>query len=284
LIIWIAISVGLKPLRQLTEQLANKQAEDLSPINIESVPKELDQLVLTGNDLLSRLDHAFQREQRFASDAAHELRTPISVLKVHLHNLESNLGDDHTEVFAMQEGLERLEHSVEQILALYRTSPDKAAVEFDSLDLHAMTQQIIADSYDAFEQKQQTITLSGEESVVYANAFALSTLIKNLLSNANKYTPENGHVVVDVKRYAGGVRLCVEDSGVGIPEEAYQRVFDRFYRIDGDRHGSGVAGCGLGLAIVKHIIDLHGGTVMLSKSHFESGLSVTIDLPSRGAE
>ncbi len=277
IIIWFAVGVGLKPLHKLTEQLENKQVDDLSNVAIHPVPNELQLLVQTVNKLLGRLDDAFQREQRFSADAAHELRTPISILKVHLHNLKAEIGSNNTELSAMQIGLDRLGNSIEQILVLYRTSPDKAATKFEHIDVHLMAQNVIAEIYEQFEQKQQTISLTGELAMINASAFALETLMKNLLLNANKYTPEQGEIRVDVSETQQSIRFTVEDSGMGIPETAYDRIFERFYRLGGDRHSSGVTGSGLGLAIVKHIVDLHEATIMLSQSQFETGLKVIID-------
>lgn len=279
LIIWWAVGVGLRPLRELTGQLNKKQADDLSPVVLEQAPKELAQLVRTTNDLFKRLDSAFEREQRFSADAAHELRTPISVLKVHLHNLQTTLGDNNQDLNLLRQGVERMGHLVEQILALYRTSPDQLSVKFIDIDIYSIAQNIIARDYNQFEQKDQTIELVGEHANLIANQFALETLIQNLLTNASKYTPDKGTIIVTTRKISAGVRLSVEDSGPGIPSEHYQRVFDRFYRLNGDQHDSGSIGCGLGLAIIKHIVDLHHASVVLGRSQFKSGLKVTIDFP-----
>ena len=178
------------------------------------------------------------------------------MLKVHLHNLRARLGNDDEDIILLRDGVERMGHLIEQILALYRTSPDQAAVKFESVDLFKLVQSLIARSYHAFESKQQEIEMDGESHIIEGNVFALETLISNLLNNANKYTPEKGRIHVVVRRHEEGGLLRVEDSGPGIPEEQYQRVFERFYRLHGDQHNSGVIGCGLGLTIVKHIFDL----------------------------
>lgn len=279
LIIWFAVSIGLKPLRQFAEQIHRKRADDLSPLQLENVPGELKTLVENTNALLTRLDDAFAREQRFSADAAHELRTPISVLKVHLHNLKKRLGAEDEDVELLREGVERMGHLIEQILALYRTSPDQAAVKFEEFDLFQLVQNLIARDYDQFENKQQSIDLEGKSSLLNGNLFAIETLLKNLLANANKYTPEGGQIHVEVNHNEHEVQLIIEDSGPGIPEQQYQRVFERFYRINGDQHESGVVGCGLGLTIVKHIVDLHHADIELEHSSFDSGLKVSIDFP-----
>lgn len=279
LIIWLAVGVGLKPLRQFADQVRHKRADDLSPIELDRVPAELTAVVANTNALLGRLDEAFHREQRFASDAAHELRTPISVLKVHLHNLRQRLGNEDEDIVLLRAGIERMGHLIEQILALYRTSPDQAAVKFEKVDMLKLAQSLIASEFVQFEQKQQRIELTGDNVEIEGNRFALETLLHNLLSNAHKYTPAGGQIHIRVRPVPGKVAVTVEDSGPGIPEAHYERVFERFYRLQGDQHASGELGCGLGLTIVKHIADLHHATIKLGPSSMGQGLSVTVLFP-----
>lgn len=281
-IIWIAIGVGLKPLRELTGQLNNKQADDLSPIVMTNTPEELTSLVASTNALLQRLNAAFVREQQFSADAAHELRTPISILKVQLHNLQNNEHISEAALLPLASGIERMGMVIEQILSLYRYSPEQALIKQTEIDLSAIVQSIIAKDYEQIAVKQQKISLSGGEvCLIKGNQFALETLVQNLISNASKYTPEHGEVLVTSKHITTGVRLIVEDSGPGIPQEQYERVFERFYRVDGDRHNSSIIGCGLGLAIVKHIVEFHKAKITLHPSIQLGGLKVMIDFPNK---
>jgi len=281
-IIWIAIGVGLKPLRELTGQLRNKQADDLSAVLMNNTPEELASLVATINALLQRLNDAFVREQQFAADAAHELRTPISILKVQLHNLQNNGHISEAALLPLASGIERMGLVIEQILSLYRHSPEQALIKPSDIDLNAIVQSIIAKDYDQIATKQQKISLSGgEKCLITGNQFALETLVQNLISNASKYTPNQGEIKVTSKHITSGIRLIVEDSGPGIPKEDYERVFERFYRVDGDRHDSAIIGCGLGLAIVKHIVKLHKAKITLDHSTSLGGLKAVIDFPKK---
>jgi len=280
LIIWLAIFLGLKPLRELTEQLDNKQADDLSPILMKDTPEELSSLVNTTNALFKRLQAAFLREHRFSADAAHELRTPVSALKIQIHNLENNNNLSELQLKPLVEGINRMGLVIEQILSLYRHSSDHAMLPFKSTDLYALAQKVIVNEYNKIERKQQTISLNGDvESNIFGNDFSLETLLHNLISNAYKYTPEGGEISVTIQHKEERIFLIVEDSGAGIAEEEYSRVFERFYRVGADQHHSGIIGCGLGLAIVDHIVTIHNAKIALGKSSRLGGLSVTVNFP-----
>jgi len=279
LLIWLIVGYGLSPLRQLAKQLRRRRADDLGPIPTGRQPVELMQLVNSTNGLLHRLEASFERERRFASDAAHELRTPIAALKVHLHNITCMLPDGNPELASLVAAVDRMGLSVEQILALYRTSPDHYFAQLARLDLQQLARESIAAMYPAFERRNIQLELTGSTAFIPGDRPALETLIKNLLDNACKYTPPGGRVHVTVSDQPQGVTLRTEDSGPGIPEDQYQRIFDRFYRLGGDQHESGIIGCGLGLAIVQHIADLHGASIAVGKSSFESGLAMTITFP-----
>jgi two-component system sensor histidine kinase QseC len=278
IIIWFAIGFGLRPLKQLTGQLSNKRADDLTPVVLKDTPKELSQLVTTTNDLLSRLNDAFMREQQFAADAAHELRTPISALNVQMHNLKQQANFQDAELAPLIDGVERMGHVVEQILSLYRNSPDQVFKKFQAVNLYTLAQKILAEQYTQFEEKNQPVSLIGDESCcVNGDEFALKTLLLNLINNAAKYSPDKSEIQVTVEQNKRQICLMVEDAGPGVPKEAYGRVLERFYRVDGDQHGSGEIGCGLGLAIVKHIVTIHNAKITLSQSELLGGLSVRVE-------
>lgn len=288
LLIWIVVGHGLGSLRKLADALRQKRADDLSPLPLAQPPEELLPVVQSTNALLARLEASFERERRFSADAAHELRTPISALKVHAHNLaheleQCALKNPPESLDKLEQSVERMAHLVEQILNLYRTTPDHYPTQFEPLDLHQLARETIAELHGDFSAKGQSIELTGGAALMQGDRFALGILLKNLLDNANKYTPEGGPVEVETKAEDGCVLLRVDDSGPGIAEVERARVFERFYRVGGDRHQYAVGGCGLGLSIVQHIAELHGADISLSDSKFGRGLSVLVRFPAEPA-
>ena len=279
LLIWLIVSHGLKPLRKLADEMANKQPNDLSPLSIQAPQQELEQIVSSSNGLLQRLETSVQREKQFASDAAHELRTPISALKVQLYNISQSLADN-SHAKALEQTAQRLEHIVEQILALYKNSPDQYNASFTVINLDALIQEVLAEEYEYFENKNQLIEYESGHGQIMGDRFALSTLLKNLLSNASKYTPAGGRIRVKLTTQDNGLLLTIEDSGPGIPKDQYPFIFERFYRVNGDRHPSGESGCGLGLAIVKRIVDLHHAEINVMPSSFKSGTAFNVIFPN----
>lgn len=280
LLIWFIVGQGLKPLRRLADELGNKQADDLSALSYGSSSQELQRIVLSSNKLLERLERSLLRERQFASDAAHELRTPISVLKVQLHNISKELPESNQSVRKLASTAERLGHIVEQILDLYRSSPDQYNASLEPVNLSGLVREVLAQEYSQFDAKNQTLEFQGNDCFIQGDRFALTTLLLNLLSNANKYTPAGGQVNVSARESGEHVILTVEDSGSGIPEQQREAVFERFYRVGGDRHQSGEPGCGLGLAIVKHIVESHDAVISVAPSRFKTGTAFQVNFPA----
>jgi len=276
ILIWFIVGYGLGPIKQLTEEVRSREASNLTSVEIKNVPRELTPLTHSINELLRRLQSSFMREKRFAADAAHELRTPISILKVQVHNLLHELQEPHATVDELRLGIDSMGHLVEQILILNRTAPDQYMLQFLPVDLYDIAKEVVSSEFEQILQRNQIFELTGDSASMRGDPIALRSLLLNILSNASKYTPHNGQIHVHVSHDGEKVMLAIEDSGPGIQESYYERVFDRFYRLDGDRHPSETGGSGLGLSIVKHIVDIHGGSVKLSRSDELGGLCVTI--------
>jgi len=296
LLIYAIITQGLKPLHKLTTALANKQSNDFTPLALAVDNTELSRVVSTLNQLLFRLNLAFERERHFAADAAHELKTPLSVLKINVHNLSQELNQQQLNQQLNKQGqnystdlitpltvsVDRMGHVIDQILHLNRTNPEQANQGQHKIKLKPLLQSVIADLYQDIANKQQTITLTSDEIIINGDEMSLQLMLTNLISNANKYTPKNGEIKVSTKyvqhadNKSSQVAIIIEDSGEGIAVDEYHRVFDRFYRVGGDQHDSSVLGCGLGLTIVKHIVEMHHGNIILSQSALLAGLQVEV--------
>jgi two-component system sensor histidine kinase QseC len=295
-LIYIIITHGLKPLRQLTTELGVRNANDFSSLNLQANNTELSDIIITLNQLFSRLDSAFQRERHFAEDAAHELKTPLSVVKINVHNIAQDLSErlssENKQVTSREilrfdsikelaSSVDRMGHVIDQILNLNRTNTAQIEHSSTRFNLNSLLQQVIADLYSDIMKKEQTIVLESDEIDLFAHEFSVHLLAVNLISNANKYTPIGGKIKVTVKlidedKGHEKIVLSVEDSGVGIDPQEYKRIFDRFYRVGGDQHNSTALGCGLGLTIVKHIADMHEAKIELSTSTLLQGLKVDV--------
>ncbi|MEH6817522.1 MAG: ATP-binding protein, partial [Pseudoalteromonas distincta] len=271
------VKYALAPLTRLSKQLATRQANDFTPINWQVTDEEIKPVINRLNDLFKRVETAYLRERFFASDAAHELRTPLSSLKINVHNLASKQSNsqNHQELQAMSQGINRLSNIVEQMLILGRTQPEQWQRQFSEQSLLTITQQAVSEQYDKIDEKNQTISLEGDDFIINGDEFTLTTLIANLLSNAIKYTPNNGQIIIKLASNNNSYSWQIDDSGAGMTEEQKERIFNRFYRVGGDQHPSGEQGAGLGMAIVQHIIAIYGASIYLANSSL-GGLTVKV--------
>jgi len=280
LLIWLIVSHGLKPLTALSTELRNKHVNDLGPVRTKNSRRELQQVIQSINGFMARLSQGLEREKRFSADAAHELRTPISALKVQLHNLAGEIDTKSDTWQELENGVERMQHLVEQLLTLYRMNPDKFAENSQETDLYLVCENVIAQQYSLVEARKQQLALEGEHCLINGDAFALETMVSNLIGNASKYTPEEGTLLVTVHQEGDRVILDVEDSGPGIPEAERDRIFDRFYHSEKPQGAGEAPGCGLGLTIVSHVAELHHAHVEVGDSCFATGSKFSISFPA----
>ena len=282
LVVWWVVSGSLHPVARVRAQVAARQADDLSPVSDAGLPDEVLPLVQELNLLFGRVKTAFEAQQHFVADAAHELRTPLAALKLQVLSLErADSGEARgVAVGRLTAGIERATRLVEQLLVLARQEASAASGAKDqAVELSELARRTVADMAAAAQGKGVDLGLQQVEPVlVTGQPDALSILMRNLIDNAIKYTPTGGTIDVEVGagRQGQGPRLCVEDSGPGIAADERERVFDRFYRIA----GSEANGSGLGLAIIKAIAERHGAALSLGQSARLGGLSVTIQFPA----
>ncbi|WP_257214506.1 ATP-binding protein [Variovorax sp. 54] len=277
LVVWWVVSLSLAPVARVRRQVASRQADDLSPVSEENLPEEVRPLVQELNLLFGRVRHAFDAQKHFVADAAHELRSPLAALKLQVQGLQ-RAPDDAARTLAVSRlsaGIDRATRLVEQMLALARHEASMAAgAKPETVDLAEVARLAISDAVAAAQARRIDIGVAQADAgaTVSGQPEALRMLLRNLIDNAVKYTPEEGRVDVGIVKRADAVELRVDDSGPGLPEAERARVLDRFYR-SGEPQAPG---SGLGLAIVKSIADLHGATVALEKSESLGGLCVRV--------
>lgn len=291
-VLWLApvlmLAVGwlvrrtLAPVARVREQVAARSADDLAPLAGQDLPDEVRPLVQEFNGLLQRLGQAFEVQQRFVADAAHELRSPLAALRLQVQGLRRAEDAEHREraLQRLDAGIDRATRLVGQLMELARQQALHAeGAPAVPLDLVALAREVVAESVADAQARAQEIGLSGLEAApVKGHADALRLLLRNLVENAIKYAPAGGQIEVGVRAgdSPGRVALVVEDSGPGIPETERTRVLDRFYRLpDAPSTGSG-----LGLAIAQSVAQMHGGALRLDASPTLGGLRVRLELPA----
>lgn len=280
ILIWIIIGSGLSSIGRVTNEVARRAADHLDPVDLESVPMEIKPLVDELNKLFLRLKQAFEREQRFSADAAHELRTPLAALRtqaqVALKTLDNQ--ERQQELKNVIAGVDRCTHVIQQLLTLCRMSPESATLENQvKVDTQKIAAEVIAQLAPLAVAKKIEIELitNDKPCIIKGNATGIHALFRNLVDNAIRYTPIGGFIKVLVFNEKSHILIRVVDNGPGIPADLRARVFERFFRV----LGTNAQGSGLGLAIVQQIVKLHHGTVVLRAPETGQGLEVEVIFP-----
>jgi len=276
LVVWWVVSGSLEPVARVRSQVARRQADDLSPVSEAGLPDEVRPLVHELNLLFGRVRTAFDAQQNFVADAAHELRTPLAALRLQTQSLDRAADPEARKVAVgrLTAGIDRATRLVEQLLVLARQEASAAnGVATRPVDLAELARRTVGDLVGLAQAKDVDLGLQhADQASIDGQPDALHILLRNLVENAVKYTPSGGTVDIAVRAEKDKVDVVVEDSGPGIPPEERERVFDRFYRVA----GSEAAGSGLGLAIIKAIAERHGATLKLDKSARLGGLAATV--------
>ncbi|EKD70368.1 MAG: hypothetical protein ACD_46C00551G0004 [uncultured bacterium] len=278
-LVWLIISFALRSVTRVTTEISNRASTYLEPVQLTEIPNEIKPLVAELNQLFIRLKLAFERNKRFAADAAHELRTPLAALKTHVQ-VALKADNDIDRKKALQkviESVDRSSHVVAQLLTLSRLGEEEALSDIKPFDLHKLATEIIAYLAPHALEKNIEIELnpSPADPIILGNDTAVGILIRNIVDNAIRYTPVNGEVRVSIINTDSRIILRVTDTGSGIPPELRERVFERFYRILGTK----ASGSGLGLAIVSQISALHRAEIRLSTPLNGIGLQFDVAFP-----
>lgn len=271
---------ALKPLKVFSKKLSQITDENLSDrVEARSMAAELRPLAASFNMMLSRLERSFARQRQFLSDASHELRTPTTIIKsfcdVTLGRERSN-EDYRDAVRKISDTVNRMCDIINRILVVSRL--DSKAIEFKParVDLKDIMKDVLRLIEPSAANKGIKIGLSGGNITVRGDREGLTEVFTNLIENSIKYNRNEGKVSVDIGEEGDKAAVTVEDTGIGIPAEDIDKIFDRFYRVDASR---GVTvGTGLGLSIVRSVVEAHGGKVAVT-SELGKGSVFKITLP-----
>ncbi|QNB12216.1 sensor histidine kinase [Paraburkholderia tropica] len=314
LLVWFGLSRGLAPLHALQSNMRTRRPDDLSPLEARRAPPEIEPLVTSFNDLLTRLEQNMQLQKRFIADAAHQMKTPLAGLRT-----QAELALRHEAPAEVHRSLEQIatssEHAarlVTQLLALARAENRMTGQIFQPVDIAEAARLAVRDWVQPALAKRMDLGYEGPDNpgaderetdpgtqdseadiaadqapvLVDGNPVMLREMLSNLIDNAIRYTPAGGRITVRVRPEpaARAVHLEVEDTGIGIPAAERERVLERFYRILG-RDGDG---SGLGLAIVREIVTMHGGALTIGDNVYQdsprlAGTLVRVTLAMRGA-
>jgi two-component system sensor histidine kinase QseC len=276
LVVWWLTGRVLAPLRRTAQAIAAKTPEDLARVDAQGQPRELLPIVKALNEVLGRLDAALQAERRFTADAAHELRTPLAGLHMHVQLLQRQ----HPELAApfqkLRTDIGRSTALVDSLLTLARLDPlARAQLAEQEVPLQPLFDALQAEYAEEAARRGIALALRSEIGVVRADPQMLGIVLRNLVGNALRYCPAGSRVEVLAGRHGGRERIAVRDDGPGVDEASRRRLTERFFRVLGTEEG----GSGLGLSIVRRIAELHGVELAFGPGLDGRGLGVTLDWP-----
>lgn len=282
IICFLVIRKVLKPLEHTAAAIAQKSPQDLSPIDTTGLPSELLPLTSSLNRVFIRLDKAMKSERRFTADAAHELRTPLAALRTHTQLLQRKHPNMSDALQNLAKDIDRCTRLISQLLLLARLDPtnptDSQAMVFDTIDLDAWLPELLNLYQPQIQQRHMHLSCVCDKVTISANSELLKIALNNLIENAIHYCPEGSQIVVSARhssRKPEEVEISVADDGNGVPQEQWERLTHRFYRVLGNQQ----PGSGLGLSIVQHIAELHCAKLEIGHGLNEKGLSIKLHFP-----
>ena len=282
-VVWWLVALAFRPLQRVAGSVRTRDAESLAALPLDGLPDEVTPLVQALNSLLQRLATSFGAQRAFVADAAHELRSPLTALRLQIGRLRRSPDEASraAALDALSAGVERAVRLVEQLLTLARSEPGTPVAARESIDLAELARQGMADTVPYAVSRGTELELDADDGVrIEGDRTALAALVRNLVDNAVRYSPLGSRVQVRVGRDGGVPMLHVDDAGPGIPAAERDRVFDRFYRRDAAGEGETAQGTGLGLAIVRSIAQRHGAQLALADSPL-GGLRVQVRFPQQ---
>jgi heavy metal sensor kinase len=275
---------ALRPIDDITCTARAIGVSDLSRrLDYQGPLDEVGRLAHTFNRMLDRLQDAFARERRFTADAAHELRTPLAVLKGHIGVILGRPRSPATYEHALRDlerEVDRLIRLTTDLLFLSRLDQGRLSWQPEVIGLGELLTAVVEQVQPLADEKSLALTTTIAPNLdVEGNADHLIRLFLNLLDNAIKYTPAGGKIHVAAERDGTGIEIVVQDTGPGIPADELPHLFERFYRVDADRSRK-TGGAGLGLAIAHEIARSHNGDLSVQSGQ-NRGTTFTVHLPAR---
>lgn len=274
-LIWFGIGRGLSPLQSLRSLLEQRDTEDLQPVYVRRLPKDLQPLVATLNQLFARIAAALERERRFTNDAAHELRTPLTAVKTHLQVAQMSSGDVAEHALQQAEtAVDRMHTGLEQLLLLARVESTQDFDKDDKVSAQALARHALDDliAVPGYQRIEVVNELTAEVYVAVPESLAVASL-RNLLDNALRYSQPDSSVELYMALEDKQLLLRVRDAGVGLSAADIEQAKQRFWRTASSQSGSG-----LGLAIVQAVTERYGGELRLQAAP-TGGLDALLYLP-----
>lgn len=278
LVIAMVVRVAFRPLGRLRAELDARTAADLSPIDSHDAPREVAAMVAGMNDYVGRLRSTLDRQERFIADASHQLRTPLAVLRTQagLALREDDPSRLRETLAAMDRSVGDTIHLANQLLTRARAQHGIATPAFADLDLAQVAREACLELGAGAVAKRIDLGFEGENAVpVRGDPTLMRELVKNLVDNAIRYTPEDGRVTVRLSRPGEAPAIEVEDSGEGVAAADRERIFDPFHRLASSKQ----PGVGLGLSIVRDIARAHAADIELADGPGGTGLLVRVRFP-----
>ena len=280
LTVWITYR-AMRPVKTLSASLGKRRSDDLSPLDGEAVPSEIQGFVTAINQLLQRTGENIRRQQRFIADAAHELRSPLTALSLQAERLTKLPQSDEAreQTGLILQSIQRNRHLLEQLLTHARAQGSETQRNLTDISLQAQFRRVLQELMPLALDKQQDIGVAVENDIrIRADDTEIYTLIKTFTDNAIRYTPAGGRIDIGFSETPTTLTIWVEDDGPGIPAAERSRVTDAFYRILGTEQ----QGTGLGLSIADAIAKRYGGKLILADSrNFAHGLLIQAQLDKR---
>lgn len=282
LLMYFIVGFTLRPLGELTSQIEDIQTKNLNePILSRSKSTEIERLTLAFNRLLKRLEETFTAQRQFSANAAHELRTPLAVMRTKFEVFDKNNTpnvEDYKETISMAKTqTDRLSHVIDILLEMTEL---QSAPKGDKISLAEITEEVICDLVSIAEKKNITLVQSEGESRLIGSDTLVYRAIYNLVENAIKYNKDYGNVTVSISEDRDFAKAIISDTGSGIDKDDWDKIFEPFFRVDKSRSRA-MGGAGLGLALVKEIAARHGGGVRIVESS-EKGSKIELSLSKNG--